>query len=111
MGSKRAGPNIEESDSDSTSDSDSDSKSAKDEQSSSEDSGNGGPALKKNRKHCPPPIIIEDIKEPSLSYNDEDVDMAMQNHLQKHQFLLPESVDAWTNSSTAGGYRFCVCFT
>jgi hypothetical protein len=64
---------------------------------------NGGPVSTKSRKHHPPPISIEDIKQPTLSYNDEEVDIAMENYLKKHQFWLPESVDAWKNGSTTGG--------
>ena len=70
-------------------------------QSSSEESDED-PTTKTARRHRPPPINIEDIKEPTLSYNDDEVDTAMEQHLKKNHFLLPESVDTWKTSPATG---------
>lgn len=104
---KSAGSSTEESDSDSESESESNSNSESDSDSSSEDSGD---EPTKTRRHHPLPIIIEDIKEPTLTYEDEDVGMAMENHLKKLHFLVPESVDAWKSSSTTSKFFMVVLY-
>lgn len=81
------------------SNSDSDSESQADGQSNTEDSDDEELAPKKTRKH-PHPVNIEDIKQPTLPFNDEEVDISMEQYLQKHSFLLPESVAAWTENMT-----------